>query len=330
MRAHRPGRHSDDVLGPRALAAMADAARRSREAGAGADAQGPQLVQPGVGAVTPAETPPSVRTDDAVAADPSLLPPSDPPVRAPAPEPTPAPARPAPRRSAPSRSAPSRPAPSRPAPALSTPALSTPAAMTPAASTPAPPPTQRHDGPADTRRDHRPRSSTLIVSLSLMAVVAALLATWAVKGGGGGSLSSSGRHPGVATQTSPTAPPTAQSGLSPVAVSGVGGGTASPTTTAPPSTTTPAVPTTGSGPVLTTLEPASAAPGQVLVIVGSNLMSASGQITANFGTETSTVACPQTTSCLVMVPQDGTSGTSVPFTVTTDSGTSNALSFSYS
>jgi hypothetical protein len=82
--------------------------------------------------------------------------------------------------------------------------------------------------------------------------------------------------------------------------------------------------------VLTTLEPASAAPGQVLVIVGSNLMSASGQITANFGTETSTVACPQTTSCLVMVPQDGTSGTSVPFTVTTDSGTSNALTFSYS
>lgn len=325
MRAHRPGRHSDDVLGPRALAAMADAARRSREAGAGADAQGPQLVQPGVGAVTPAETPPSVRTDDAVAADPSLLPPSDPPVRAPAPEPTPAPARPAPR-----RSAPSRPAPSRPAPAASTPAVSTPAVSTPAASTPAPPPTQRHDGPADTRRDHRPRSSTLIVSLSLMAVVAALLATWAVKGGGSGSLSSSGHHPGVATRTSPTAPPTAQSGLSPVAVSGVGGGTASPTTTAPPSTTTPAVPTTGSGPVLTTLEPASAAPGQVLVIVGSNLMSASGQITANFGTETSTVACPQTTSCLVMVPQDGTSGTSVPFTVTTDSGTSNALTFSYS
>jgi hypothetical protein len=82
--------------------------------------------------------------------------------------------------------------------------------------------------------------------------------------------------------------------------------------------------------VLTALEPASGAPGQIIVITGSDLLSPSGQITAQFGIETTLVACPQQTSCIVMVPPDGAFVSSVPVTVTTDAGTSNALTFSYS
>jgi hypothetical protein len=59
-------------------------------------------------------------------------------------------------------------------------------------------------------------------------------------------------------------------------------------------------------------------------------MSASGQITAQFGAETSTVACLAQTSCLVIVPPDGSPAATIPVTITTDGGTSNALTFTYS
>jgi hypothetical protein len=67
----------------------------------------------------------------------------------------------------------------------------------------------------------------------------------------------------------------------------------------------------------------------VLVINGSDLLSPSGTISAQFGAQTTTIACPQSTSCLIEVPStDGTAG-SVTVTVTTDGGTSNPLTFTY-
>jgi hypothetical protein len=162
----------------------------------------------------------------------------------------------------------------------------------------------------------------LIVSLSLLAIVAALLGTWAVKGSGGGTPTSSASHPGAPTATSPPAPSTAQAGQGPAAAT-------VPTTTAPAAPPTTSVPAAGTGPSLTTLDPASGVPGQILVIEGTDLLSPSGQITAHFGTATATVACPAQSSCLVMVPPNTAAAASVPFTVTTDTGTSNALTFSY-
>ena len=106
---------------------------------------------------------------------------------------------------------------------------------------------------------------------------------------------------------------------------------ASSPTTVPASTTTPPTPSTtppsGGGPVLSALEPSTGAPGQVLIVTGSNLLSPSGQITAQFGGQNALIACPTSTSCLIQVP----SVTSAPalVTVTTDGGTSNPLTFTY-
>ncbi len=84
-----------------------------------------------------------------------------------------------------------------------------------------------------------------------------------------------------------------------------------------------------SAPALTTLDPSSGAAGQVLVINGTNLLSPSGTITAQFGGQNTTIACPQSTSCLIEVPSaNGTTGTA-QVTVTTDGGTSNPVTFTY-
>jgi hypothetical protein len=166
----------------------------------------------------------------------------------------------------------------------------------------------------------------LIVSVTVMAIVAALLGTWVVVRGGRSVSSSALRH-GASTVT---APPTAQAGHSSGGSGATGAGTTVPTTAVPVATTTTTLaPVTGTNPVLSTIEPASGSPGQTLVMTGSNLLSPSGQITANFGAETATVACLAQTSCLVIVPPDGAFVATTPVTVTTDSGTSNALMFTY-
>jgi len=81
--------------------------------------------------------------------------------------------------------------------------------------------------------------------------------------------------------------------------------------------------------VLTALEPSSGAPGQILVITGTNFVSPSGQISAHFGAEVTTIACPEPNGCLVAVPPEGGTTAATPVTVTTDGGTSNPLTFTY-
>ena len=347
MRARKPGRHSDEAMGPRALAAMADAARRSREAGLGTAPGGattdgqpvvphavevvhaddivtePELPEPDVRATPTAR---SMAARDTPAADWSPPPPPDPSIPAKPPFGT---AETAAAGTAAARTA-----------AAETAAARTAAAETAAAEsgwtarTTTPSGTRPRRERTATRGDHHRRSSKLIVGVSLMAIVAALLGTWAVKDSGGGSLSSSGRPPTTSPHTTPDAPPTAQAGNEGVGAGGTASGAASVTTTTPPAvstTTTPAsAPAAGTGPVLSSIEPASGTPGQTIVVLGSNLMSPSGQITAQFGPETSTVACLAQTSCLVIVPPDGSLTSTTPLTITTDGGTSNALTFTYS
>jgi len=81
--------------------------------------------------------------------------------------------------------------------------------------------------------------------------------------------------------------------------------------------------------VLSSLEPSSGTAGQVLIVTGTDLLSPSGQITAQFGGETAVIACPMSTSCLMEVPASSGTSASASVTVTTDGGTSNPLTFTY-
>ena len=103
---------------------------------------------------------------------------------------------------------------------------------------------------------------------------------------------------------------------------------------APGSTTSPppsSVPATGGGgpPALTALTPSTGAAGQSVVVSGTNFISADGVVQARFGGQLAPTACPVQTSCTVTVPTMTGSPTSVPVTITTTGGTSNALTFTF-
>jgi hypothetical protein len=113
-------------------------------------------------------------------------------------------------------------------------------------------------------------------------------------------------------------------------------GTTRATTTAhthshrPAGTPTTALPSTpGAPPVISSLSPASGAPGQSVQISGANFMSSSGQILAKFNGQVAPTSCPEPSTCTVTVPTLAGSPSSVKVTITTASGTSNAESFSY-
>ncbi len=97
---------------------------------------------------------------------------------------------------------------------------------------------------------------------------------------------------------------------------------------APPPAAPQPVPA-GSAPELLSLVPATGAAGQVVTVSGANLFSPDGHVEAFLGGEDAPTSCPTQTSCLVTVPAlSGPTG-SVPLTVETEAGTSNAVSFSY-
>ncbi len=85
----------------------------------------------------------------------------------------------------------------------------------------------------------------------------------------------------------------------------------------------------GGPPALSKLAPASGQAGQTVTVTGSNFLSSSGQINARVGGAIAPVACPDQTTCTVVVPPDPAPTPSTPVTITTDSGTSNPLVFTY-
>jgi hypothetical protein len=87
--------------------------------------------------------------------------------------------------------------------------------------------------------------------------------------------------------------------------------------------------TSGDAPEISSISPSSGSAGQVVVISGTNLISADGQVLARFNGEVTQTRCPARTSCTVTVPDIAAPGSSVPVTVTTAAGTSDALTFSY-
>jgi hypothetical protein len=99
------------------------------------------------------------------------------------------------------------------------------------------------------------------------------------------------------------------------------------TTPAAPAASVP--PVVGNAPLLSALSPHTGGAGQVVVVSGANLMSADGMVLARFGGQEAPTSCPVQTSCTVTVPANVAQGGVVPVTITTDAGTSNALTFDY-
>ena len=187
-------------------------------------------------------------------------------------------------------------------------------------------------GSTTTARRARRLSRPILLLVGLVAVIVAVTVSSINRTEKSTSHSTSVTRAGPATTTvsPPSSPPTSPSTTAPPP--------ASPSTTAPPPASSPAAlpfstttipPPPGGGPVLSALDPSSGAPGQVVVITGTNFISPSGQISVQFGGQVSLIACPESTSCLVAVPPATGGTTSASVTVTTDGGTSNPLTFTY-
>lgn len=98
-------------------------------------------------------------------------------------------------------------------------------------------------------------------------------------------------------------------------------------TTSPP--TTSAAPAPTGAPRLSSASPSSGAAGQTVVIDGSGLFSSNGQVLAYFGGTDAPTSCSSQTSCTVTVPDLGGGPATVPLTIVTSRGRSNAVRFSY-
>jgi hypothetical protein len=167
-------------------------------------------------------------------------------------------------------------------------------------------------------RDERARSRLLgaIVTVSVFIAVGIALIF---------SLPST-RSPSSSPLTEPPrtphhtqAPPTGTAGASPQ-----GGTAATPTTSVPAPVVVPAGP-----PMITSIDPTSGPSGQGIEVKGANFLSSSGQIVAMFDGNVAPTNCPTQNVCNVTVPPASAS-TRARVTVTTSSGTSNTVIFTYS
>ena len=102
--------------------------------------------------------------------------------------------------------------------------------------------------------------------------------------------------------------------------------TSRPTST---STTTTVPSTPGAAPVISSLTPSSGIAGQGLQVAGSNFMSSDGQIVATFNGQVAPTSCPAQNTCTITVPPPPPGSQSAQVTITTASGTSNAVTFTY-
>jgi len=200
----------------------------------------------------------------------------------------------------------------------------------PSASTlPAPPGGDPPGGPPPGRDGSARREHWLTISVAVVAalvVVAGIVL--AVSAGGGGQQ---GAAPPPATPTTAThagAPAAAHHPPQRPTTNGHSSGAAGSSTTtssAPPGP--PASP--GGPPVIASLSPASGAAGQGIQVDGSNFLSSDGQIVATFNGQVAPTSCPAANTCTVTVPPMSGSP-SAQVIITTASGASNAVTFTYS
>jgi hypothetical protein len=330
VRAHRPRQQNARELSPQALAAIAEAARRSREARVGPE---PRTMRPAESRTTRAPAPARRRpAEESVAGIPGL--PAGPQGAVGRTQTREAPAVPvnlpgsstqqgrATERLSDSQTDPVVGAGTSPPPSGGTRSMGPEGSIAPFGPPAADPllePRARvraRGGPTRGDSERRLRWAIGLTAILLVAVVAAMVGT---RSGGGQSSGRTTSTSAASSAAPPTKPNTASTGGS------SGGGTTSPSTT--PTSAPPVEP--GGSPVLSTLEPSTGYAGQSVTVTGSNFLSPSGQITADVDGQVAPVTCPDQATCTVVVPADPGSAASVPVTITTDSGTSNSLVFTY-
>ena len=79
--------------------------------------------------------------------------------------------------------------------------------------------------------------------------------------------------------------------------------------------------------MISSLTPSSGAAGQGIQVAGANFLSTSGQIVATFNGQVAPTSCPAQNTCSVTVPPS--TSTSAEVVITTASGSSNAVTFTY-
>jgi hypothetical protein len=97
----------------------------------------------------------------------------------------------------------------------------------------------------------------------------------------------------------------------------------------PSRTTTSVAPAAGGPPVISSITPNSGAAGQGIQVTGSNFLSSDGRIVATFNGQVAPTSCPAETTCTVTVPPM-TGVASAQVAITTATGTSNVVTFTYS
>jgi IPT/TIG domain len=166
------------------------------------------------------------------------------------------------------------------------------------------------------RRPDRWLLASVVAAAVLVVVAAAAL----------GVSTSRNSQPAAPSPSRAAAAP-ARSAPRPGAAGTKGGGTSSTTTTTTaPATTTPfgAV----GVPVISSLTPSSGTAGEGIQVAGANFLSSNGQIVATFNGRVAPTSCPAQNTCTLTVPpQSGPSSAQV--SITTASGTSNAVTFTY-
>jgi hypothetical protein len=191
---------------------------------------------------------------------------------------------------------------------------------------PPPPPPQPSPGapagPVDTApppQADRPPARTdrwLVGSVAVVAflvVVAAVALALSLSGGPAtpSATVAGPAHPGSTHPGSPRSNP------------GAGGATPTSTTT---STTVVAAP--GGPPVISSLSPSSGSAGQGIQVAGANFLSTNGEIVATFNGQVAPTSCPAQNTCTITVP--ASTSPSAQVVITTASGSSNSVTFTYS
>jgi hypothetical protein len=156
---------------------------------------------------------------------------------------------------------------------------------------------------------------TLVVVAGALVVVAAIALAVSLTGGG----------PPTAPLPS-TAPAAIHPGAAPAKGNHKPGGTSG--RSANTSTTAPTSAAPGGPPVISSLTPSSGSAGQSVQVVGANFLSSSGQVVAMFNGQVAPTSCPAQNTCTVTVPPSP-GGATAQVTITTASGTSNVVTFTY-
>jgi hypothetical protein len=184
--------------------------------------------------------------------------------------------------------------------------------------------------PPHTRRTARLRALTLAALAALLLVLATLVAVWASGVGSRAPERSAVRvttprtgHGRATTPSSIPAPVAPQVPVTQGSTTTVTQGPATTTSSLPPATAS------GSAPRLSALAPSQGSAGQVLTLSGTNLFSPDGQITVMLGNQVAPTSCSTQSTCSVTVPSIPGGQGSIPVSVTTAAGTSNALTFQY-